>query len=127
MENHNVVFERERMELEAVERAAREDLKHAPRGSLCILKNNQTDQYYWRIHPQDTEGKYIRKCEEKLIQGLAQKDYANKVLTVLESYMQKQEKEFQKADIWGQIAEIYENLSTARKKLVTPYVESKSM
>lgn len=113
-------------ELERIEEAAKRDLKQAPKGTLRIARNNNTEQYYWRTDPKDTRGKYIRKKEEKLIKSLAQKDYARKVLAVLEPVIRK-EKRFQKfQEINGQeqVLAVYKNLSPERKKLITPYLDA---
>lgn len=116
------VLEQEVLELETIEKAAKQDLKSAPRGTLRISKNSNTDQYYWRTDVKDTRGKYIRKSEKELIKSLAQKDYAQKVLVVLRPFIKKEKEELRESDVREQIQEIYKKLSPARQKLITPYV-----
>lgn len=125
MEEVRKVLEQELMELEKIEEAAEKDWKTAPQGTLRITKNHNMEQYYWRQDPQNTTGKYIRKSEEKLVRSLAQKDYAQKVLSVLKPIIAHKKKEFQKnqsVDGKEQVRVIYENLSKARQKLIVPYV-----
>lgn len=120
-------FRQELMELEKIKKAAEQDIKNAPDGTLRIAKNKNTDQYYWRTDPKDTTGKYIRKSEEQLIKGLAQKDYAQKVLALLEPIIKTKKKELQQfgeSSAQEQLIAIYENLLPARQKLITPYVYS---
>lgn len=118
--------EEEIQELKKIEQAAKDDLRDAPEGSLRIAKNNNTDQYYWRTDPKDTKGKYIRKSEEKLIKSLAQKDYAKKILAVLTPTLSKKKEflDFQAMDVRGELQAVYEKFSPARKKLITPYLDT---
>lgn len=127
MEELRENLEQEITELEKIKQAAEGDLKHAPKGTLHVLRKKNTDQYYWRIDPKDTSGKYIRKSEEKLIKGLAQKDYAQKVLAVLESIIRKKKKilqNWEEMDAQKQVLAVYEKLSPARQKLITPYLDT---
>lgn len=117
-----MALEKELKELENIEKAAKEDIKNAPQGTLRIAKKYNTEQYYWRTDAKDTEGKYIRKSEEKLIKGLVQKDYARKVLAILEPIIKHKKKEIQQVNPYEQVRLILEKFSTSRQKLITPYV-----
>lgn len=125
MEELNKICENELLELERIAEAAEADLKNAPPGILRIIKNNNTDQYYWRTDTKDTKGTYIRKSEEKLIKALAQKDYAQKVRGILEPIIRKRRRmlsQIEKIPAEKQLLELYNQLSSARQKLITPYI-----
>ena len=126
MENAKKVLEQEIRELERIEQAARADMRQATKGTLRIAKNNNTEQYYWRTDPKDTKGKYVRKGEEKLIKGLAQKDYAKKVLTVLSPMLRKAKEfqELQENDMKKELLAVYEKFPISRKKLIVPYLDT---
>lgn len=113
--------------LEEIKKAAEEDLKNAPQGSLRISKNSNTTQFYWRTDPKDTKGKYIRKNEKELIRRLAQKDYAKKIISVLEPIINAKKKELcqlKSSSVQEQMIAVYENFSPVRQKLITPYIHN---
>lgn len=117
--------EQELLELEKIKKAAEEDIKNAPPETLRISKKPTCDQYYWRTDPKDTRGKYIRKSEEKLIKSLAQKEYAQKILVLVEPIIKSKRKCFgvpNEIEMREQMEEIYEKLSPSRQKLITPYL-----
>lgn len=124
MEEQKKMLEQEVRELEQIEKAAKQALKNAPKGCLRITKNKNTDQYYWRREPTDTEGRYIRKNEQELIKGLAQKDYAQKVLAILEPCIQRKRADIVESSAREKLQQVYDDLSAARQKLVIPYVYS---
>lgn len=96
-------------------------LKKAPRGSLRISRSNDTDQYYWRTDPKDTIGTYIKKGNEKLIQDLAQKEYAQKILITAKEKLDKI-KELLDVYKLDKIMTTYSNLPLAKQKVITPYI-----
>lgn len=94
-------------------------VEKSPPGGLRILKKRNKYQYYHRVNPSDSQGKYLTKKDRHLAVLLAQKDYDTKLLKVL--------KEQQKAigkfieDYDPEAAEqVYMMLSEPRKALVTP-------
>lgn len=127
MEELIEVLEKELEELKKIEKAAEEDIKNAPQGTLRIAKNHNSDQYYWRTNPKDTQGKYIRKTEQTFIRSLAQKDYAQKVIKLLTPIIKNKKQELQKSretDIHEQLKMLYTNLSPSRQKLITHYIDT---
>lgn len=91
----------------------------APKGSLRIIKNRRTFQYYHRTSEKDVSGKYIpRKDVEKAIL-LAQKDYDAKLLKAL-TEQQKAIENFLKNYDPDAAALVFDNLTEARKQLVKP-------
>lgn len=102
---------------------AEEFLRKAPQGTLRINHNKNTDQYYWRTDPKDTEGKYIKKNNEKLIKDLAQKDYAQRLQTLAKRDLEKLQYLLATYKPYEAV-NIYEKLSLSRRRLITPYVLS---
>lgn len=128
MEDLKEKLEKELRELEAIKKAAEEDLKNAPQGALRISKKGKADQYYWRKNPEDRRGKYIRKGEETLIRTLAQKEYAQKVITFLEPIIKNKSKGLmllEGAEMREKLEEIYYRLSPSRQKLINPYIDTR--
>ncbi len=76
-------------------------------------------QYYHKADSTDEHGKYIHSKDRKLAVRLAQKDYDVKLLEVLE-YQLKQIDRFLKHYDPNAAIKVYEDLSEARKLLVTP-------
>ncbi|MDO4276713.1 MAG: hypothetical protein Q4D16_23875 [Eubacteriales bacterium] len=110
-------------ELEQIIENAETFLAKAPEGTLRIAHKKNTEQYYIRTNPKDTIGKYIKKSESRLIQDLAQKDYAQKVLAA--AYSEKNNmQEFIQAYHPGRIEDVYHKLSQEKRRLVSPYVQS---
>lgn len=127
MEELRNQLEKELVEFERIKKAAEADFKNAPSGTLRISKKPKFEQYYWRTDPKDTRGKYIKKSEGELIRSLAQKDYAKKMLLLLEPAIEAGKKSLvllDKVTTEKNLEEVYQKLSPARQKLVVPYVES---
>lgn len=107
-------------ELKKIERKGERFLKDAPQGSLLVSKNNNTNQYYWRKDCTNKHGKYIKKNNEKIIQALAQKEYARKVLAVVK----KQEEVIEKflGDYYpNEIEDVYDRIHLAKRQWINPY------
>lgn len=108
-------------ELEEIIEQARTFLAKAPEGILRVTRNNNTRQYYLRTDSKDSWGRYIRKSDAKLIQDLAQKDYAEKILAAAAAE-KKNIKKCLNAYHPERIQEVYHKLSPSRRSLVLPYV-----
>ena len=96
-------------------------LKKTPEGSLVISKSNGVIQFFQKTHKNQKKGRYIKKKDDHLIRALAQKDYD----LALYHELEKQEKGLEKAlrnlpD--KNIAEVFKNLTKARKELVDPHI-----
>ncbi len=107
--------------LEVMKRKVEESLKNAPQGILKISKCRNLTQYYLRKDKQDRKGKYLNEENKILAYQLAQKEYDEQVLAVLEEQQAKLQKiifQMEKSDI----ASIYEQLPLERQQLVKPYV-----
>lgn len=97
----------------------------APEGTLRITKSNGHSQYYHHLCDSvQSNGKYLPKTEEKLIRGLAQKSYDNKLLRLVERRL-NQFKQITKDYQDDEIEEIFQKQAMERKKLVTPVEPTK--
>lgn len=97
-------------------------MEQAPEGGLKIQQRCGKTYYYHKYKSSETntmKKQYIRKKEEELIKTLAQKGYYKKVKPVLEKNLQVLE-EFVRAYQVEKLDGIYDSLTDARKKIVTP-------
>ena len=93
-------------------------LLKAPAGTLRISKNHNKLQYYHRKGKDDSCGKYLTLKDHAVAQKLAQKDYDERLLKVLEDQLKSIE-QFLKTFDPKAPQKVYENLSDPRKELVT--------
>lgn len=113
----------ELMSLEVLKEKVEKSLENAPQGILKVSRCRNLTQYYVRKDKQDCRGKYLNKENKTLAYQLAQKEYDEQVLKVLEKQKTKMlsfVKQMEKYDV----ADIYEKLPKERQKLVQPYVLS---
>ena len=86
------------------------------------IVNEVKIQYYQRNDPKDFNGTYIREKDIHLAQGLAQKDYDQKVLRSIEQELNAIIKYLSNYPI-TYAEQIYEKLHKERRALVEPIVE----
>lgn len=105
------------------ERWALSGLKKAPEGSLLIDSSARGTGCYHRMSAQDRKGTYLGEKDMPLIRALAQKDYEQRLLKVAQAERARLERmQRQRAKAGADpLAQVYEQLPEARKKLVTPY------
>ena len=111
-------------ELEAVIRYANQILKKAPEGSLRVSHEDDRPQYYHRTTDQENNVvmTYLRKrTSMELIQSLAQKSYAQKLLTEALHKKHAIERFSRLPGNMEELKSVYEKLSPDRKSLVIPY------
>lgn len=106
-------------ELDELIRRAESILKSAPEGSLRVIKNHNTSQYYWKNSKTGNQGKYIRKSNKELIENLAQKEYIEKILPVLEEKRDALMECDQLCD-WSIIEEIQKKIQQSKKTFIVP-------
>lgn len=94
-------------------------IEKAPAGALRIIKKWNKNQYYHRISPSDSQGTYIPEKDRPLAARLAQKDYDNKLLKVLEEQKRAIDRFLKDYDPDAAM-QVYEKLTAPRKELVTP-------
>ena len=103
-------------------RMAEDAVRKAPKGVLRVTHNRGTFQYYRREEP-NSNGKYIRKSERRLLSGLAQKDYLQKMLPVLRSAYESM-KDMMRVYEPEKLTQIYEEMTEGKRELISPLVMS---
>ena len=103
-------------------RMAEDAVRKAPKGVLRVTHNRGTFQYYRREEPNSNE-KYIRKSERRLLSGLAQKDYLQKMLPVLRSAYESM-KDMMRVYEPEKLTQIYEEMTEGKRELISPLVMS---
>ncbi|MCR4776053.1 MAG: hypothetical protein K5869_06710 [Saccharofermentans sp.] len=96
-----------------------ERIEDAPEGYLRISKTRNKYQFYLRTDTGDTRGKYIPYKEKNTAVQLAQKDYDLRLRAVLEEQLKEVDR-FLKHYEPDAAVKVYEDLSEARRLLVTP-------
>ena len=97
----------------------RERISLAPKGTLRAAKRPRGYQYYQMIESRDTVGIYIKRENNKLAAQLAQKEYENKLLSILEKQLKSLNRFLNSFDPEEAI-NVFESLNDSRKQLVTP-------
>lgn len=98
-------------------------LADAPEGTLRVCNSGGRLQYYQRSSGKDTSGVYISKKNIETATKLAQKDYDEKVLRVVEKELAAIRR-YQECCPVANVEEIYEKLHEGRQKLVVPIRET---
>ena len=94
--------------------------KNLPQGHLRIeqKKDGRAPQYYHFTNPANTHGKYITAAKTNLAHRLAQKDYDNKLIKILQAQLTLIEKLIYASE--GKITSLYTKVCPARQRLLTP-------
>ena len=116
-----------KQELQNILELKRKSQKTAPQGHLRIAqaKKGRKIQYYHFTNPKDLKGKYIPHSKLNFAQKLAQKDYDEKLIKLL----QKQTKLIEKYLVTNEnkINELYTKMSYTRRQLVRPVTLTDSL
>ena len=110
-----------KLKLESDIAVIKQRLAASPEGTLRIATKPSGYQYYQKLESYDSKGKYLTKKETSLISRLAQKDYDQKLLAVLEKQLKAIERFMKDCDP-DAVTAVYNQLSDPRKQLVTPLV-----
>ena len=94
--------------------------KNLPQGHLRIeqKKGARAPQYYHFTNPEDTHGTYIPAAKQELARRLAQKDYDQKLIKILQKQLILIEKLICATE--NKITGLYKNSCPARQKLIAP-------
>lgn len=117
------MLEEREKQLIKIKKEKEKSLLKVPEGSLRVCSSHGKIQYYHRTDPKDFNGTYISSKEKKLAQKLAQKDYDQRVLKVVEKELQAIEK-YRGKYPEKCAEEIYETMHMERKKMITPILET---
>lgn len=106
-------------ELNEIITGAENFLKSAPPGRLITCKNHNTNQYYFK-NSSTSPKIYLSKKNMDRISELAQKEYNLAIVKVARN-QQQLIAEFLKKYNFDEIENVYNNLKSGRKPLITPY------
>lgn len=109
----------EQHRLEKILQKTTEQLKDIPQGTLRLSSSKKWVQYYHCTPGEGKKGEYIPKINQKLICGLAQKSYDEKILKLAEkrlSQIKKITKDYEDEEI----EKIFLSEHRERRKLIQP-------
>lgn len=109
----------EQKRLEKILQRTTKQLQNAPSGELRLARSGKWTQYYRSLPGQKKNGIYIPKTNQKLICGLAQKNYDEKVLKLAEKRI-KQITKITKDYEDDEIENVYLMEHPKRQKLIQP-------
>ena len=107
------------VKLRDIIRVKEKELSKAPEGVVNVAKAGNRVQFYYKKDAGDSQRKYLKNGEKRLVERLCQKDYDQKVLIVAKNELHQLEKlktVYPKATF----EEIYEKLSEVRKQYTQP-------
>ncbi len=116
-------LELERDLLFRIVKRARNDVERAPVGMLRATRSKDTPVYYHRKDSTDRYGTYIKSSDRKLAVGLAQKGYAQEIISEAEARIKLLERLIEQYKS-RKISEMHKEYNFARRKLITPYILS---
>lgn len=120
MQGLREILIQEQKRLEKIRRETEERLKNVPEGTLRISKSNNHIQYYHcKEGCTQKNGTYLHKSQEKLVRSLAQKNYDEKVLRLVEKRL-RQIKNLTKEYQDDEIEMIYQKEHIVRQSLIVP-------
>ena len=93
-----------------------EELKVLPYGSLRCTSSRGTDQFY-------VNGNYISKKQMNKVKGIAQREYDDKLVSVIKSRLQMLQ-QLELSYVSHELENCFENVCKARRKLITPVFET---
>ncbi|MBO4449017.1 MAG: hypothetical protein J5777_00360 [Clostridiales bacterium] len=94
-------------------------IRTAPEGTLRIDASRNKPEYYQRTNSGSVNNNYLPRKDLPIAQKLAQKDYDERLLKVLEEQLKSIEQFLKNYDPAAPL-KVYENLSGPRKALVKP-------
>ena len=121
-EIRNLLKEREKYLCELKSEKEKE-LKTAPEGLLRVCNSRNRIQYYYRTEPKDFNGVYIKEKDIHLAQGLAQKDYDQRILRAIEKELECIKKYFANYPERN-VEQVYGSLHKERQRLIRPIRET---
>ena len=94
-----------------------------PKGKIRIAKRGNSLQYYLRRDPGDPNGKYLRKSEENIAEGILQRDYEEAVIEEIEKEICTLQSAFRNYQP-DRLRDIFDGLHKNRKENVHPILLS---
>lgn len=121
------MLEKRLLELKVHLERAKKSVKTTPQGHLRISQKGNSIEYYHITSPEDSRGKYIPLSKENFARQLAQKDYEEKALKLIEEEIKatqhylKQVGNKKNCTSLTKLAELYSKMTPARQALITPF------
>lgn len=116
-----ILLQKKLLELKEALEEIRKNKKNLPKGHLRVAqKGCARPQYYQYTSPDDLTGKYIRKKNISFAKTLAQKDYNEDIIPLIQKEIAALEEYLTQTSNGNTIVNFYENLCPARRELITP-------
>ena len=122
MMNVEEALRERKKKLAAVKTKVERELKKLPEGSVNICRANGKDRYYI-FNTDSGKWKYLKNKDKALAEALAQKKYDKKLVSLIEQETEAINR-YLKAVPEILPEQLYEHLSSGRRKLVTPIRET---
>ena len=101
-------------------------LKKAPEGRVRMAHSNGSTQFYLCEEGKRTNGRYAKKSEYAMVKKLLQKEYDKKLKSSLVDRIKVLKYEIKHDPQIGP-EEIFESFPEAKKRMITPYLDSDRM
>ncbi len=98
-------------------------LKDAPVGTLHLVKRERKIEFYNRLDVHQTNGKFIRRDEKKLLSDLTQKKYVNSIISEAKRELRLID-DFVTGYDSGGIFKVQSNMDESLQSFITPVVVS---
>ena len=123
MGNIKEVIERRKHYLIQVKNQIERSKKKKVQGKLRVCSRGNSFQYYLRDKPTDFNGSYISKENIQIAKDIAQQDYNEQSLKVLQEEVNVLNRFLQTYPV-ETIENLYEKIHRGRKEVVIPWIES---
>ena len=121
------MLEKRLLELKVHLERAKRSAKTTPQGHLRISQKGNSIEYYHITNPEASRGKYIPLSKENLARQLAQKDYEEKALKLIEEEIKATQHYLKlvghnkNCTSITKLTELYSKMTPARQALITPF------
>ena len=132
------MLEKRLSEMKMLLERAKKSVKTPPQGHLRISQKGNRVEYYHMTSQEDSHGKYIPLSKENIARQLAQKDYENKAIKLIEEEIlatqrylkqighkkndnKRNSGENSNRTSITKLTELYSKMNSARQALVTPF------
>ena len=115
-------IEKRLADLQKILTAKKKAYEKAPQGRIRISQNGGHPEYYLVTERGSLRGKYLPHSQETLARQLAQKDYAARLIKLLQKEISALQNYMKQTSNGRAIPELYNSLCPARRSLITPAI-----
>ena len=115
------MLEKRLTELKVLLERAKRSVKTTPQGHLRISQKGNSIEYYHITSPDDSRGKYIPLSKQNFARQLAQKDYEEKAIKLIEEELKASQRYLKQVGHIAKQTELYSKMTLARQALITPF------